>query len=153
LILKLKASTQSKLGEEEITMKVSIQDKKDNVLLKRTEVKGTLEFEGATPSNAQLAEIVAKEMKVNVGLVVVKNIYTKFGHLQADFSAVIYKDAEAKKQTEVLTKHMKVKIEEEKKKQEEARAAEKEAKKAEAEAKKAEEEAKKAEATKAKESD
>jgi len=121
-------------------MKVTIQEKNDNPLLGRLEVSGVLEFEGATPSNAQLAEALAKELKKELGLVVVKSIYTRFGHQNAEFTAVIYNDEAAKDKIEMLTKHIKKKLEEERKKAEEARKAEEEArKKAEEEAKAAKE--------------
>ena len=120
-------------------MKVSIQEKNDNPLLNRLEVSGSLEFEAATPSNVKLAETLAKELNKNVELVIVKHIYTKFGHKTATFNALIYNDKAAKDKTEMLTKHVKKQIEEDNKKAEEAREAEKEAKEAK---KKADEEAK-----------
>jgi ribosomal protein S24E len=120
-------------------MKVSIQEKNDNPLLNRLEVSGSLEFEAATPSNVKLAETLAKELKKNVELVIVKHIYTKFGHKTATFNALIYNDKAAKDKTEMLTKHVKKQIEEDNKKAAEAKDAEKEAKEAK---KKADQEAK-----------
>ena len=116
-------------------MKIIIQEKKENPLLNRTEIKGNIEFDDITPSNIKLAEYLAKETKKDVNLIVVKNIYTNFGQKLADFEAIIYDNSEAKNKTEMLTKHIKKKMEEDSKKVEEAKKAEVEAKKAEAEAK------------------
>lgn len=88
-------------------MEITIDQKQENVLLNRTEVKGQLSFEKATPSNQEVAEAVAKELDSKVELVVVKHIYTRFGHQEADFEAVVYKDQEAKDKIEKVTKHLK----------------------------------------------
>jgi ribosomal protein S24E len=86
-------------------MHINIAEKKYNLFLKRYEVKGTISFEKATPSNAQLAEQLAKNMDSEAGLVVIKHIYTKFSHREADFEAVVYKSKEAKEQTEKKAPH------------------------------------------------
>ncbi|MBI4983406.1 hypothetical protein HZC32_02080 [Candidatus Woesearchaeota archaeon] len=94
-------------------MQVNIQERKDNPFLRRVEVKGTIGFEGATPSNAKLSEVLAKELKTgDAELVVVKSIYTAFSRQEARFTAVVYHSKDAKKNTEKLTKHMKKKVEE-----------------------------------------
>ena len=116
-------------------MKVEIQEKNDNKLVKRLEVKGKLTFEGATVSNDKLKEVLAKELGKDTSLIIIKNIYTEYGQEKANFYAVIYADQEAKQKFEMMTKHLKKKIEEDKKK------AAEEKKKA-AEEKKKEEEAK-----------
>ncbi|MCR4313234.1 MAG: hypothetical protein NUV58_03235 [Candidatus Roizmanbacteria bacterium] len=118
-------------------MKVTINEKKDNSLLGRVEVKGTLSFEGATPSNAKLAESIAKEFKIDVNLVVMKQIHTKFSRQEANFLVLVYKNMETKVKAERMTKHLKKRAEEASKKAAEAKAAEEEAKAAEEEAKKA----------------
>jgi len=97
-------------------MQITIQEKKNNSFLKRTEVKGQVSFEGATPSNAQISEAVAKELHAKeADLVVVKHIYTAFSRREAKFEAVVYDNAEAKKLTEKLTSHQRKKLEEAKK--------------------------------------
>jgi ribosomal protein S24E len=116
-------------------MKVTIQEKKANPLLNRTEVQGSIEFEDITPSNVTLTEALAKETKKDLNLIIVKSIYTHFGQKLADFNAIIYDNQESKDKIEMLTKHVKKKMDEDRKKAEEAKAAEVEAKKAEAEAK------------------
>jgi len=122
-------------------MQLTIQEKKENSLLNRTEVKGGITFEGPTPSNAEIAAEVAKQIGANAEFVVNKNIYTKFGLQEATFEAVIYKDATARDKVERVTKHMKKKAEESQKKATEEAAAKKEEKeKAAEEAKKPAEE-------------
>jgi ribosomal protein S24E len=109
-------------------MKITIQENKANPLLNRTEVKGSIEFENVTPSNMVVTESLAKETKKDINLIIVKNIYTHFGQKLADFGAVIYDNLEAKEKTEMLTKHIKKKMEEDRKKAEEAKQADAEAK-------------------------
>jgi len=122
-------------------MELKIIEKKENTLLGRTEVLGSLSFEGATPSNLQLVESLAKEFKTDASRVVMKHINTKFSLQKADFTGFVYDDASSKSKAERLTKHIKKKMEEARKKAEEERKAKEEEKAAE-EAKKAEEAAK-----------
>ena len=93
-------------------MNITIQHKTENSLLNRVEVKGRVTFEGVTPSNAQVTEAVAKAMKAEPTLVVMKHIYTRFGHQDADIEAVVYATPEAKQRTEVVPPHLKKKTEE-----------------------------------------
>ena len=88
-------------------MKITITEKNENKLLNRVEVKGKLEFEKDTPSNAQLTEVLAKELKTEVNLIVIKNIYTQFGKQDADFFALVYDNLEAKNKIQMDTKHLK----------------------------------------------
>ena len=113
-------------------MKIDIKEKNENILLGRLEIKGLIEFEGVTPSNAQLTEVLAKETKKDSNLVVLKNIYTDFGHQKGTFSAFIYNDLEARDKIEKMTKHLKKKAEEVAKTAAEAKAAAAEAKAKEA---------------------
>ena len=96
-------------------MEVTIQEKKDNILLNRTELQGVVSFENATISNSKLQELIAKQTQASSELIVIKNIYTIFGKKQAKFAAVIYKNNEHKKLLEPLTKHLKARLEEAKK--------------------------------------
>lgn len=102
-------------------MQITIQEKKENVLLSRLEVKGKIKFTGVTPSNVQLIESLAKELKTEPNLLVVKNIYTIYGQQEATFLVYLYKDVAARKKAEVVTSHMKKKAEEEQKKAAEAK--------------------------------
>ena len=122
-------------------MKITIQEKKENPLLNRIEVKGIIEFDDITPSNVKLAEVLTKETKKDINLIVVKSIYTNFGLKLADFEAIIYDNAESRDKVEMLTKHIKKKMEEDRKSAEEAKAAEVETKKKASEEAKAAKEA------------
>ena len=97
-------------------MQLTLENKKVNALLKRLEVNGKINFEGATPSNVQLTEALAKEIKKEADLIVIKNIYTNFGRQEAMFTALVYDTLDAKKAIEVLTPQVKKKLAEEKKK-------------------------------------
>ena len=110
-------------------MKIEITQKNENALLERTDLKGTVDFEGVTPSNNDVAAAIAKSLGVEQGLVVVKGIYTQFSKQEGTFNAVAYKSNEALNKTEKMTKHLRKKAETDAKKAEEAKAAEVEAKK------------------------
>ncbi len=93
-------------------MNVQVTEKNENPLLGRTDVRGTASFEGATPSNADITEVVAKNVGGDPALVVMKHIYTKFSHQEVVFHAVVYKDQLAMEKAEVMTKHLRKKAEE-----------------------------------------
>jgi len=97
-------------------MHVSIDNKKENILLGRIEVKGKIDFEGATPTNVKVAEAIAHETKSDNSLVYIHHIHTKFGKEEAVFVAYVYTDAAARKRGTRITSHIRKKIEEEKKK-------------------------------------
>lgn len=117
-------------------MKLEIKEKKENSPAGRLEVEGKMTYEGATPSNEVLRDTLAAELNADKSLLVVKHIYSKYSHQEAEFLAFVYQSQEMKDKFEVMTKHLKKKAEEEKKKREE------EKKKAAEEKKKAEEAAK-----------
>ena len=129
-----------------IKMKLIIKNKEQNPLLMRMDIEADLEFEGATPSNNDVATEISAQLKTDLSLVVVKRIKTTFSEQKAQVEAVAYKTKEAKDKFEVMTKHLRKTAEEEAKKKAEAAEAKAEAKKAAAEAKAAEAEAKKEEA-------
>lgn len=91
-------------------MKLMVTEKKDSALLDRTQLQGVIDFEGATPSNNDVAMAIAKELKTDVSLVVVKSVKTRFSQQKADFLALGYKTAEARQKMEKMTKHLKKKI-------------------------------------------
>lgn len=88
-------------------MKVNIQEKKENLFLKRMEVKGMIEADKVTPSNTQLAEALAKELGKEASLVIVRKIHNHFGSKNADFLAVAYATEEAKNKAEPKKKEKK----------------------------------------------
>ncbi len=104
-------------------MKLTIETTKDNVLLGRKEIKATLDFEGTTPSNKDLAEAIAGKLSTDSKLVIMKSIYTHFSQQNADVEAFVYNDLESLQKTEKMTKHLRKKMEEDKKKQAEAKEA------------------------------
>ena len=75
-------------------MELKIIERKENPLLLRTEVKGTLSFTGPTPSFDMLKKTLSQDLKTGEDLIAVKEIYTKFGFPQADFRVNIYKTKE-----------------------------------------------------------
>ncbi len=82
---------------------------KENPLLDRTEVQGIIEFEGATPSIAHVTQELAKQLHHDPATVAVQHIYTQFGQQRAQFVALVYASASARKKVEVLPPHMKKK--------------------------------------------
>jgi len=75
-------------------MKIEIKNKKDNPLLSRIEVSGIVTFEGATPSNEQLTQSIASQMKADASVVKMKKIRNTLGSHQASFTAFVYKSKE-----------------------------------------------------------
>lgn len=106
-------------------MKITITDKKENLFLNRTELHGTIEFSGATTSNAQLAEGLAKQLHQEANVIVIKQIHTEFGQQKGRFLAYAYAQEKDRKKGEMMTKHLRKKLEETQKKAAEAAAAEK----------------------------
>jgi len=103
-------------------MKLTITNKKENKLLARMEVQGQIVFTATTPSNNDVALALSQELKVDLPLIVVKSIHTKFGAKTAEVSAYAYHALDVKQKTEPVTSHMRKKIEEEKKKAAEVKA-------------------------------
>jgi len=110
-------------------MKLEIKEKKENPLLSRIEVSGIVTFAGATPSNEQMAQGIASQLKVDASVVKMKSIYTGFGEQQAKFLAFVYK---SKEELDRIDPKPKKQREKEQKKAEDAKKAAEEAKPAEA---------------------
>jgi len=96
-------------------MECTIIEKKENTLLARTEVQGTLVFTGTTPSNTHVIEAVAKSFSGDPAVVALRHIYTRYGQQKAGFTAVIYTTPEAKLKYETVSSHLKKKDKAEKK--------------------------------------
>ena len=96
-------------------MELTITEKKENVLVGSTDIRGTITFDAATPSNADVAANVTKQLHADPTLLVVKHIYTQFGQKNAKFHVIIYKNAPARKNGEVITQHLRKKIAEKQK--------------------------------------
>ena len=98
-------------------MNITINTKHENPLLNRVEVEGVVAFDGATPTNAQMVEALAHQMKTDASQVVLRHIYNKYSKQEAKFEGVVYASAEARKKVERLTPQQKKKMEEEMKKE------------------------------------
>ncbi|TKJ17651.1 hypothetical protein CEE44_03920 [Candidatus Woesearchaeota archaeon B3_Woes] len=93
-------------------LKLDITNKEEQKLLSRLKVEGKLKFEGsATPSGDSVKEAIAKNIGKDVKLVVVKNIYTKYGSSSADVLAYAYDDEKKLKELEEVNKKPKGKKE------------------------------------------
>jgi len=77
-------------------MELKIVVDKSQVLLKRKELKAEVTFAGATPSNVDVAKLVAEKFKADPELVVIKRILVRFGSNIADVIAYVYETKEAK---------------------------------------------------------
>lgn len=76
-------------------MEIKIEQNKENKLLHRKELTGEITFTGATPSNAQVKEEIAKKTGATADLIVMKHIYGAFGRGVASFEAYAYANKEA----------------------------------------------------------
>ncbi len=74
-------------------MELTIKEK-TNPLLHRKELTGDIAFTGATPSNKQLQEELAKKLGVQTELVAIKHIIGAFGGTKATFEAHVYETKE-----------------------------------------------------------
>ncbi|MDP3698918.1 MAG: hypothetical protein Q8R47_04990 [Nanoarchaeota archaeon] len=109
-------------------MDITITNKHENPLLHRVEVEGVVAFEGATPTNAQVVEALAQQLKADPTTVVLRHIYNKYSKHEAKVEAVVYASVDARKKAERLTPQQKKKMEEEMKKAAEEKKKAKEAK-------------------------
>ncbi len=81
-------------------MELNIVEKNEKILLSRTEVKATVSFTGAVPSNEDIKKSIAAQLKSDAKLVVVRGIYPKFKDNTADVIAYHYISAEEMKKNE-----------------------------------------------------
>lgn len=85
-------------------MELNVASQKNQPLLGRKLVAGTLKFEKATPSYAEVKKDIAGKLKTSEEVIVVKNIYTNFGARTANFEAAVYDSPEALKSIELEKK-------------------------------------------------
>ena len=88
-------------------MELKIISEEEKPLLSRKEIKATLTFENATPSNKEVQELLAKQIKSDASLVLIKKIDSKYGLGKADVFAYQYKDADTLKNIEPQPKKKK----------------------------------------------
>jgi ribosomal protein S24E len=90
-------------------MNIHVTEERQNPLLGRKELTGTLEFTGATPSAADLQKKLAEHLKAAADTVAVKRIDTAFGSAHAHFEAFIYESKEQLAKVEPRKKEKKAK--------------------------------------------
>ena len=77
-------------------MKMDITEKKENAVLKRTEVRFTIAHKGeATPKLTAVSEEIVKNMKSKKGAVVIEKIETRYGGGISEGYAKVYESEEA----------------------------------------------------------
>ena len=102
-------------------MQITIEHKKENLLIKRTDITGKVVFTGATPSNKDVIAALAKQLHIDPSLLVMKTIHTSFSHQQATIHAAAYANVETKNKYEMMTSHLRKAADEAKKKAAEAK--------------------------------
>lgn len=88
-------------------LELKINEKKEQKLLSRSEIKGSISFDGTTPSNDAVKDALAKSIGKDAKLVVVKHVYTDFGKRSALVLAYAYDNEEKLKEIEVKKKKVK----------------------------------------------
>lgn len=90
-------------------MDIIIKQKKENSLLGRTELNGLVVFEGATPSNVQVTEMIAQKLGVDAQRIVLQHIFNRFGYQEARFNALAYASKETQDKFQIVLSHVKKK--------------------------------------------
>ena len=90
-------------------MDVKITEKKEEGPLSRVRLTGEIIFEAVTPSYEEVRKKISSSVDCDEKLIVIKNIYTKFGLKKASVSAYAYKNEEAMKKIEPKPKEKKTK--------------------------------------------
>ena len=91
-------------------MDITIEKTNENPYLQRKEVHGKVSFQGATPSNKQLADALATKLGAKADAISVKHIFTMFGSQAATFEAHVYPSKELLEKVVRLGKKAKEKI-------------------------------------------
>ncbi len=82
-------------------MEVKINKDDKQVLLDRRTITGTVFFpEKSIPSRKDLRDELAKELKADAGLIVIKKIDSIFGSTKAEFEAHVYEKEDVKNKLE-----------------------------------------------------
>ena len=76
-------------------MEITINDKKENKLLKREDIKAEVLFDEATPSRKDIKKDLIKKIKADPDMVVIKKIRNLFGEKKILITAAVYKDKKA----------------------------------------------------------
>src|SRR3989338_9474901 len=91
-------------NQGDMKMELIVKNEKENGLLGRKEVTGTLAFSERTPSNKEVTEALSKKFNVPTEQVTVKHIYGSFGGITGTFDARIYSSKEQMKKIEPKTR-------------------------------------------------
>ena len=94
-------------------MELIINARKENNFLKRVEIEGLVNFNGSTPQNQEIIQQLAKKYNTDPAMIVLKHIYTSFGHKRAIIQALIYADATARRNAERVSKSKKKEVKKE----------------------------------------
>ncbi|MBC8501169.1 MAG: hypothetical protein H8D38_05415 [DPANN group archaeon] len=70
---------------------MQIKNQTENKLLGRTEIEAEIAFTGTTPSRDEIRKQLAKQLKVDESVVIVRKIETSFGESAANIQANVYK--------------------------------------------------------------
>jgi len=90
-------------------MDINITEKKEESPLSRVSLTGEITFESVTPSYEDVKKKISSSLNCDEKLIVIKNIYTKFGLKKANLSACVYKNEESMKKIEPKPKEKKAK--------------------------------------------
>ena len=93
-------------------MKIEIVQKTENKLLNRIDIEAKATFSGATPTNADIQNVIAAELGVNKELVIIEHNYNIYGSQAADIFAKAYKDKKSLEKYEAAKKEAPKKKEE-----------------------------------------
>lgn len=86
-------------------MEYDIKEKKENILLSRTEILMEIKHQGsANPPYKAVKKEIANQLKADENLIVVKHIYPAFGEGKSSVIAYIYKDEASLKNIEPRNK-------------------------------------------------
>lgn len=73
-------------------MEIEILQKNDNKLLNRKEITAKARFEGATPKNADVQNVLAAQLGVATELVVLERNKNIYGAHESELTAKVYND-------------------------------------------------------------
>ena len=99
------------------SLQINITNKKEEPLLSRTMITGTLDFENATPSYKDVTSLFATHLKTDEKLIAIRHIYNSFGDKKAKVIAYVYSDENKKQFIEPKIKEKKEKKAKEAKKE------------------------------------
>ena len=115
-------------------MELEITKQRETPLLERTRISAMVDFENKTPSRVQLRKDIAKKLKTDESLIIIRHIYQRYGQKTAKVIAHVYKDAKYMERLEgkvLIDKHNKEEKKEEPKAEKPAEEEKKEEPKAE----------------------